>query len=248
MRIAGRRPHPRMRLLPGARPDVDVAMGEVLALPGERPVMAAQRLVDQVDRLPVALDIVDRIGIGRRHLGAARLDEAELEPAAGDDVGGGILLGDAHRLAAQRDQRAEAQDACLACLPREDADQHRVRADQRVDAGVVLGRADVEAHVVAQQIFVDHLLEEIGRDPRVAVPVGQARRAPSRRRRALPPAREDKAPRTSTTHPSPPLRSVSVSRRGTRKRDRPAPPAARSRGDARRHRSGAKRAPGISEA
>jgi hypothetical protein len=133
-----------------------------------------ERLGDEVDRLPVALDVVDRIGVGRRHLGPARLHEPELEPAARNHVGRGVFLGDAHRLAAQRDQRAEAENARLARLPRENAEEHRVGTEQRVDAGMMLGRTDVKAHVVAQQILVDRFREQIGGNARVTVSIGQA--------------------------------------------------------------------------
>src|SRR5262249_8560063 len=38
-RVAGRRPQARMRLLPRARPDVDVPMRVVLPLPAKRPLL-----------------------------------------------------------------------------------------------------------------------------------------------------------------------------------------------------------------
>ena len=80
--IAGGRPHPRVRLLPRPRPDVHVAMREVLAFPAERSVVVAERLLDQIDGFPVALDVVHGVRVVRRHLGAARLHEADLEPPA----------------------------------------------------------------------------------------------------------------------------------------------------------------------
>jgi len=236
VRVAGRGPHPQP-VLPGARPDIDVAMGEVLALPGKRPVPVGKRLADEVNGLPVALDVVDGVGIGRRHLSPARFHETELETAAGDHVRGGILFGDAHRLAAQRDKRSEAQDARLARLSREDADEHRVRAKERVDAGVMLRRAYVEAHLVAEEILVDHLLEEICSDPRVAVPIGQA----GTHRVGRVEHRLRHVGIGHLAHPPSIHRGISeelasVSSRGTRKRDRRAHPAARTRGDARPRR------------
>jgi len=69
--IAGRRPHRWMWTLIDRRPDVDVAVGEVLALPAEGPVMRGQGLLDQVDRLPKSVDIADRVGVARHHLAIA---------------------------------------------------------------------------------------------------------------------------------------------------------------------------------
>ena len=39
----------------------------------------------------------------------------------------------------------------------------------------MLRRTDVETHLVAEEILVDHLLKKVGRDARVASPVWQAR-------------------------------------------------------------------------
>ena len=136
--------------------------------------MRGQRLLDQVDRLPEALDIADRVGVARHHLAVARFDKADLEPAARDDVGGRVFLGDPHRVGAHRDQRAEAEDAHLLGLPREDAEDHRARAVEAVDPGMVLDRDDVDAEIVAQQVLVEAFLEQIGGDLRVAIFVGQA--------------------------------------------------------------------------
>ncbi len=136
--------------------------------------MRGQRLRDQIDRLPIALLVAHRVDVGRRHLGAARFDKADIEPATRDHVGGGVFLGDADRVGAQRYERAERQDAHLPRLLRQNPDQHRVGAKQRIDAGVVLDRQHVHAHVVAQQEFVDDLLEQIGGDIRVAIAVRQA--------------------------------------------------------------------------
>ena len=173
LRIAGGRPHAGMRVLPRAWPDVHVTMREVLALPAERSLVMAQRLLDEVDRLPVALDVVDRIGVAGGHLGAARLHEADLEAPAGDDIRRGILFGHPNRILPHRDQGAEAENADLARLAGQDAHEQWVGPEQRVDPGVVLDRQHVEPEVVAQEKLVDDLLEEIGGDLRVAVPVRQ---------------------------------------------------------------------------
>ena len=172
--ITGGRPQPRVRLLPRPRPDVDVPVREVFPLPGKRPVLMRQRLSDQIDGFPVTLDVVDGVGVVRRHLGAARLDEADLETAAADDVGRRVLLGHAYRVLPQRDQRPHAQDADVPHLAGEDPEDQRVGAEERVDPGVVLDGDDVQTLVVAQHELVEDFLEEVGGDLRIAVLVRQA--------------------------------------------------------------------------
>src|SRR5262249_29673644 len=111
--VAGRRPHRRMRALINRRPDVDVAMTVVPALPAERTVMRGQSHLNEIDRLPETLDIADRVGVARHHLAVARFDKADLEPAARDHVRGRIFLGHAHRVGADRYQGTEREDADL---------------------------------------------------------------------------------------------------------------------------------------
>ena len=152
-----------------------MAMGVVLALPAERPVMRGQGLLNEIDRLPEAGDIADRVGVARHHLAVAGFDEADLEPAAGDDVGRCVFLGDAHRIGTNRDQGPEAQNTDLVRLPGKDAEDHRARAVKAVDPGMVLDRYDVDAEIVAQQVLVEAFLEQIRGDLRVAILVGQAR-------------------------------------------------------------------------
>ena len=199
--VGGRRPHRRMRLLVGPRPDVDVAVGEMLALPAERAVVMGQGLVDQVDRLPEALADADRVGVARGHLGAARFDKADFEPAARDDVGGRVFLGGAHRVLAHRDQVPMLSSriflVCRATMPRID----RARAIEAIDPGMVLARGDVEPELVAQQVLVERFLEQPRRDFGIAIAVGQAgahrigaRRAPRR-------ARTGTGSRNETTRP-----------------------------------------------
>jgi hypothetical protein len=76
-------------------------MGKVFALPADRPVMRGEGFCDQVDRFPITLFIADRVGVGRGHLGPARFDKADFEPAARNHVGGRVFLGDPHRVMAQ---------------------------------------------------------------------------------------------------------------------------------------------------
>ncbi len=166
--IAGRRPELRVRPLIRPGPEVDVPVGVVLALEADRPVMRGQRQFDDVDRLPEAVDEADRVGVARHHLAVARFDEADFEAAARDHIGGGVFLGDAHRVRAHRNQRAERQDADVLGLAGGDAEHHRARAIEAVDAGMMLDR------LVAQQMLVEAFLEQIGGNLRVAIFVRQA--------------------------------------------------------------------------
>src|SRR5262249_23628557 len=70
-RIAGRRPEPRHRLLVRARPNVDVPMREVFALPAEWTFAMSQRLGDEIDALPHAILILHGIAVVGGHLAAA---------------------------------------------------------------------------------------------------------------------------------------------------------------------------------
>src|SRR5262249_19503573 len=108
-------------------------MGEVFTLPAEWALAMGQRLGDEVDSLPQSVLILHGIAIVGGHLAAARFDETNLEPTAGNDIDHGILLGDPHRVAAQGDERTEAQNARLPRLARDNADKGGVGADQAVD-------------------------------------------------------------------------------------------------------------------
>ena len=171
-RAADRHPHRRMRLLVGARPDVDRAVVEMRPLPVERAVMAGHRLQDQIVRLPEAVDQIGRVGVGRRDLERHALDKPHIEPAARDDVDDRIFLGDADRVVAVADRHAERQQPHLLGLARQD--RHRDRA-HRIGAGrrrVVLVGHDVDAELVAQRPFVEIAVVEVGADFRVEQAVG----------------------------------------------------------------------------
>ena len=98
-------------------------------------------------------------------------------------------------------KRAHAEEADVLGLARDDAEDHRARAIEAVDPGMVLARGDVEAEFVAQQVFVERLLEEPRRDLRVAISVGQARPHRIGRRRAPPAARTGTGSRNETKRP-----------------------------------------------
>src|SRR5690242_15316856 len=75
LRVTGRCPERWMRTLPAGRPDIHVTMGEMLAFPAERPLMAGQSLHNKVDRFPETLDDANRIGVTRHHFAVAGLHE-----------------------------------------------------------------------------------------------------------------------------------------------------------------------------
>src|SRR5215469_4086474 len=150
-------------------------MGVVLALPAERPLMRGQRLHDQVDRLPEALDIADRVSVSRYHLAVARFDEADFKPTARNDVGSRIFLGHPHWVGADRDQCPKAQNADLFDLAGENAEDHRARPIKAVDPGMVLDRDHVDPELIAQQVLVEAFLEQVGGDLWVTISVGEAR-------------------------------------------------------------------------
>ena len=162
-----RHPDRRMRLLPGARPDIHLAVVVVPALPVERPVMGRHRLDDEVMRLPEALLEFGRIGVGGVDLEGRALDEAHLHPAAADDVEHGVFLGHAHRVHAVADRHAEAEQAGLFGLARQD--RHRDGADRGGAGrrGMVLVHHDVEAEPVAERPFVEIAVVEVRADLRV---------------------------------------------------------------------------------
>src|SRR5262249_53965990 len=143
-------------------------------LPAEWPVMRSQRLLNQVYRFPEAVDITNRVGVARHHLAVARFDKADLQPAARDHVRRRVFLGHPHRIGADCNQSPERKDADLLGLPRKYAKDHRARTVEAVDPGMMLDRDDVDPEVVAQQVLVEALLEEIRRNLGIAIFVGQA--------------------------------------------------------------------------
>ena len=158
-------------MLIGARPDVDLTVLEIAALPIERSVMGSHRLQDEVMSLPEARHQVGGIAVGRCHLEGSPLDEAHLDAAARDHVQHRIFLGDAHRVETIADRHAEAQQPRLLRLAGKD--RHRDRAD-RVDAGrrrMVLVHHDVEPQLVAQGPLVETPVVKVGSDPGIAQPV-----------------------------------------------------------------------------
>ena len=119
-------PHARMGLLPGPRPDVDVPMRKMLALPAKRTFLVGQGFGNEINGFPKAFNIDDRVGIVRRHLAASRLDEADFQSPSGNDICRGILFRNPHRLLPQRYQGSQAQDAGFAGLAGQDTQKQWV--------------------------------------------------------------------------------------------------------------------------
>ncbi len=169
---AGRAPDRRMRLLIRPRPDVHLAIMEILALPIERPVMRRHRLDDEVERFPETLFDMDGIGVGRREFRRHAFDEAHIEPAARDDVDGRELFGGAQRIGSMRQRIAENQQPRILG----DARQHRQRDhDGRGHAGrrrVMLVAHDVEAELVGELPLVVVAMQQIARELRIETAVG----------------------------------------------------------------------------
>ncbi len=163
-----------MRLLPRARPDIDVPMRKMLALPAKRPLLMGQRFGNEIDRFPKALNIAHRVGVVRRHLTAPRLDKADLQAPPRNDIRRGVFLRNPHRLLPQGNQCPQAQNASFASLAGQNTKEHGIGPEQGVDARVMLNGDDVEPLVIAEQEFVQAFLEQIGRDLRITVLVRQA--------------------------------------------------------------------------
>ena len=170
---AGGRPDRRMRLLPHARPDVDLPVVEILALPVEQLVVRRHRLDDEIERLPEAVHDRDRVLVRGREFVRHALDEAHVEPAARQHVDGRKLLGAAQRIGPVADRIAEHQEPRVLG----DAREHREPAHHgRGHAGrglVMLVEHDVEAEPVGDLPFVVVAVEQVGRDLRIAFAVEQ---------------------------------------------------------------------------
>ena len=123
--IAGGSPELGPRLLVRAWPDVDVGVGEELALPTERAVMGGQGFLDQVDGFPLALADAHRVGVAGGHFCRAGFDEANIEPAARQHIDRRVFRGDADRVGADGDQRTEREDADLFGQAGDDAGDDR---------------------------------------------------------------------------------------------------------------------------
>ena len=173
--VAGRRPEVGTRLLVRARPDVDVWVDEELAFPAERPVMGGQRLLDQVDRFPLALADAHRVSVSRNHLGRAGFDEPDLQPTLRQDVDCRVFFGHPDWVRAYRNQGPERENADVLCDIGDNAGDDRARRPEVIDPRMVLVCDDVDADVIAQAVFIEDLVVKLRGDLRVAILVRQTR-------------------------------------------------------------------------
>ena len=163
-----------MRLLPRAWPDVHVSVRVVLALPTERPLLKGQRLGDEIDRFPVALNIRHRVGIIGRHLTRARLHEADIQTSTGNDIRRGVFLCDSDRVWPQRDQGPHTENADLTYLAGQDTQDQRVGSKQGINSSVMLDGDNIDSPLVAQHELVKGFLEQVGSDLWVTILIRQA--------------------------------------------------------------------------
>src|ERR1700722_13874497 len=115
-------PNRRMWLLEWTRPDIHIAVGEVLALPVERPIARGHSLQDQVMRLPQAVHHAARIRVGRGDFVRYTLDETHLQTTGRDDVNHRHLFRDTEWIQAIGKRHAECQKSCAFGDPRENAE------------------------------------------------------------------------------------------------------------------------------
>ncbi len=213
-------PYRRGRLLQRPRPDVDVAVVEELAFPVERAVGRRHRLQDQVVRLPIAPHQIGRVAVRRCDLIGRALDEPHLEPAARQHVEPRHLLGDAHRVGAVGDRRAERQKPRALGLAGDDRQRHRHRHGQAGRGAVVLVDHDVEPDLVAQRELVEVAVQQLVADLRIVIAVRQIRPAASRA--SAPPPRPGGRPFPRNTRRAwrPPLSDCCPRRKRGRARQR----------------------------
>ena len=166
-------PHRWRGLLQRPRPDVDVAVVEELALPIERTVGRRHRLQDQIVRLPIAAHQIGRVAVGRCDFVGRALDQAHFQPAARQYVEPRHLLGDAHRVGAVGDRRAERQEARALGLAGDNRQRHRHRNRQTGRGAVMLVDHDVEPDLVAQRELVEIAVQQLVADLRIVIAVRQ---------------------------------------------------------------------------
>jgi len=128
--------------------------------------------------LPIAPHQIGRVAVGRRDLIGRALDEAHLQPPARQHVEPCHFLGDAHRVGAVGDRRAERQQPCALGLARDDRQRHRHRDRQAGRGAVVLVDHDVEPDLVAQPELVEIAVEQLM--PDLGVVIGARQHHPER--------------------------------------------------------------------
>ena len=166
-------PYRRRRLLDRPRPDVDVSVVEVLALPVEWPVGGGQRLQDEIMRLPVAPHQPRGVRVGRRDLVRRALHQPHLQPPARQHVQPGHLLGHPHRIGSVGDRIAQGQQPRAFGFTCNHRQCHRHRNGHAGRRAVVLVHHDVEPDLVAISELVEVAVQQPVCLERIEIAVGQ---------------------------------------------------------------------------
>src|SRR5262249_83847 len=166
---AGAHPDRRMRLLPRRRLDDNIVKLPIFALMRERPI-GSPCLEDHLKAFVEAC-------VGFLHLHAeagefvvvVTLADAEIEPAAGEEIERSRLLGQQYRIVpGQHDDRgAETQPACACAKPGQQVQRRRNLA---ISGEMVL---DDKGAVKAERLGLDIVFDEIA-EPLAAVELGAA--------------------------------------------------------------------------
>ena len=169
VRTAGRHPDRRMRLLPRRRLDDDVLEIPVLAVMREA-LVRGPGLDDQREAFLEALvGLLHRDAEARELVVAVALADAEFEPAAGQQIDGGRLLGEQHRVVPGQHHHGGAEPQRLGAR-REPGQQVEARRDL-AEAGEMM--LDHEGRVVAQRLGLDVVFDVVAK-ALTAVEVGAA--------------------------------------------------------------------------
>src|SRR5205814_398610 len=144
-----------IRLLVWSRPDIDLAMMEVAALPVERAVMRSPGFHDQVMSFPKALRHTHRARIYRGNLIRHAAHEAYFDPSAREIIYHRHLFGDTHRLPAIGNRITEDEQACLGRLSRKDSQHYRRGRIEARGGLMVLVEHNLEPHLLGVQPFVE---------------------------------------------------------------------------------------------
>ena len=155
-------PYRRGRLLDRPRPDVDVAVVEILAFPVERPIRGGQCFQDQVVRFPIPPHQARGIGVGGRDLIRRALHQPHLQTAAGQHVQPRHLFRDAHRVGPVGDRIAQGQQSRPLGFARDHRQRHRHGNRHAGRGAVVLVHHDVEPDFVAQRELIEVAVQQFG--------------------------------------------------------------------------------------
>ncbi len=157
MRIAGRHPHRRMRLLRRRRLDDDVLEAPELAVMREA-LLRRPGLHDHVERfIEARVGFLDRQAEAGEFVVPIALADAEIEPAAGQQIDGRRLLGDQNRIVPGQNQNRRAEPQRLG-LRRHPGEQRQACRDL-AEAGEMM--LDQKARVIAERLGLDIVVDEL---------------------------------------------------------------------------------------